>query len=103
MKKLKIDYWTSPIGKRSRSKTDLAFNLSSMKNTNLISKLKMTSSSTLLVKPPPSATQCLQTPRRSSTRNRVKDRVTEGFADLSRLLDTTDNCDYNDKIPYEIL
>ena len=76
-----------------------------MKNTNLISKLKMTSSSisTLLVKPPPSATQCLQTPRRSSTRNRVKDRVTEGFADLSRLLDTTDNCDYNDKIPYEIL
>ena len=49
MKKLKIDYCTSPIGKRSRSKTDLAFNLSSMKNTNLISKLKMTSSSTLLV------------------------------------------------------
>ena len=42
VKKLKIDYCTSPIGKRSRSKTDLAFNLSSMKNTNLISKLKMT-------------------------------------------------------------
>ena len=31
-----------------------------------------------------------------------KERGVEGLADWSRLLETTDNCDYNDKYPYEI-
>ena len=31
-----------------------------------------------------------------------KKRDIEGLADWSRLLETTDNCDFNDKYPYEI-
>ena len=37
----KIEDWTPTSGKRSRSKTGPAFNLSSMNNLNLISKLNM--------------------------------------------------------------
>ena len=31
-----------------------------------------------------------------------KKRDVEGLADWGRFLETTDNCDYNDKNPYEI-
>ena len=99
----KIEDWTPPSGKRSRSKTGPAFNLSSMDNLNLISKLNISSSSALLLNTTTIGYAVLaDAEKKQQEEQGGGDRFTKGLADWSWLLETTDNCDYNDKNPYEI-
>ena len=92
--KLKIEEWMPPNGKRLRSKTGPTFNLSSVNNANLISKLNVSPSPSLLLNPVTIGYAVnVDTEEKQHEEEGRGDRVTEGLADWSRLLDTTDNCD----------
>ena len=65
-----------------------------MNNSNLISKLNMSSSSALLLNSTTIGyTVYADTEEKQHKEEGRGDRVTEGLADWSRLLETTDNCD----------
>ena len=92
------------IGKRLRSKTGSAFYLSSMNNSNLIRKVNMPSSSTLLLNATTIGYAVLaDTEKKQQEEKGGGGREIEGLADWNRLLSSIKECDYDDENPYEIL
>ena len=78
-------------------------NLSSINNSNLNSELNLSPSPTLHLNPTTIGYAVIvDTEEGQYGEQDNKKRDIEGLADWSRLLDTTDNCDYNDINPYEI-
>ena len=75
-----------------------------MNSSYLISKLNMSSSSTLLLNTSNIGHAVLaDTEEKQHEEQGRGDRVTEGLADWSRLLVTTNNCDFKDKNNFDLL
>ena len=90
--------------KKGKSESTPPSNLSSLNNLNPFSELNLSPSPTLLLNPTTIGYAVIvDTEEKQHKEQGRKKRDVEGLADWGRLLETTDNCDYNDKNPYEIL
>ena len=89
--------------KKKKSELTPSSNLSSIHNSVLIGKLSVSLSSTLFLNTTPIGYAVhMDNEEKQHWEQGRKKRDIEGLADWGRLLDTIENCDNDDKNPYEL-